>query len=106
MNNAIGNPKTEVPTTPEMNDKDYLNGVLEHTKNLVNNYSYALNESSNDFLYEKIKTMFDEISQMQRGLYNLAFQHGWYQLEKAETTKITQKLEEYEQEFPQLPEKN
>ncbi len=105
-NNMIQNPKTEVPNTPEMNDKDYLNAMLESTKNIVNNYSYALNEASNDTLYETIKTIFDETSRVQRGLYNLAFQHGWYSIEKAEIQKISQKFNEYQQEISQLPVQN
>jgi len=102
MNNKISNPITEVPNGIEMNDKDYLNSILECTKNLVNNYSYALNEASNDYIYEVIKNIFDETSRMQRGLYNLAFKHGWYQLEKAEATKINQEYNKLSTELNQL----
>ena len=41
-NNKISNPKTEVPSTTEMNDLNYITDILESVKNMVNNYSYAL----------------------------------------------------------------
>lgn len=92
MNNAnkVCNPKVEVPATKEMNDENYINDVLESLKNMVNNYSYALNEASNRTLYNVIKKIFDETSNLQRLFFDYSFQRGWYCLEKAEQQKITE----------------
>lgn len=102
MNNKISNPKTEVPNTPEMNDKDYITTMLSIEKAMVKDFAVALTEASNTDLYNDYYDMFDEISNMQRQIYNLMFKKGWYSLEKAEESKITQKLNMLEQELPQL----
>lgn len=94
MNNTISNPKTEVEKSINMNDENYLNCLLETEKNMSNNLSIALNEASNEVLYQELKKMFDEVQNMQRQLYELSFSLGWYKLEKAETNKITQKYNE------------
>lgn len=101
--NQVSNPKTEVPMTTEMNDQDYLNAILASEKDLVNSYSYALNEASNDILSANLMTIFEETHLMQRTLFNLAFEKGWYALEKAEPNKIAQKYTEYQQKENQLP---
>ena len=93
-NNTVQNPKTEIPQTSEMNDRDFLNDVLESEKNLSNNLAIALNEASNDVFFQDILDMFIESKKMTRQLYNLMFQNGWYTLEKTEQQKISQKSTE------------
>ena len=93
--NKVGNPQVEVPQTVAMNDQNYLNDLLECLKNLVNNYSYALNEMSNRELYDRIKPIFDEVSNLQRRFFDYSFQRGWYQLESAEGTKITEAYQKF-----------
>ena len=105
-NNKISNQKTEVPSTPEMNDKDYITSMLEIEKAMVKNYAVALTEASNEDLYNDYYDLFDEASNAQRDIYNLMFQKGWYSIETAEDTKITQKLNMLEQELPQLDNNN
>ncbi len=102
MNNKICNPKTEVPTTKDMNDLDYITDVLETIKNMVHNYSLALNEASNNTLYEEYKNIFDETSTIQRDLFDLMFQKGWYCLEEADNQKITESLNKYNNQLDQL----
>ena len=48
MNNKIQNPKIELDSSIEMNDENYLNDILETEKNMSVNYTYALNEASNE----------------------------------------------------------
>ena len=91
-NNEIKNPKVEVPTGIEMNDRDYLSVVLELEKNMSNNYSIALNEASNDYLYEDYFVLFEDTKDAARELYNLMFEKGWYTLEEAEEKKVTEKI--------------
>ncbi len=46
--NKIGNPETQVPKTPQMNDRDFINELLATEKYMTDSYSTALNEMSND----------------------------------------------------------
>lgn len=58
MNNQIANPKVEVPTGISCNDKDYINSLLSCLKEMSKNYVMAMNEASNESLYENIKKCF------------------------------------------------
>lgn len=101
-NNEIKNPKMEVPTGSNMNDRDYLASVLELEKNMSNNYSIALNEASNDYLYEDYFSMMEDAKDAARECYNLMFECGWYTLEKAEDNKVQQKLNCFEKKIEEL----
>ena len=92
MNNKIQNPKTEVPANSNMNDRDFLNDILESEKNMSVNYTYALNEASNEELFKRIYDMFIHIKETQRNLFELSFKKGWYTLEKAEENKINEEI--------------
>lgn len=102
MNEKIENPKTPVASNAQMNDRDYLNDILETEKNISNNFSIALDEMSNKELFEKVKNMLLDSKNMARELYDLAFQKGWYSLEKAETMKINQKQDELQTKLSEL----
>ena len=104
MNNEIKNEKVQVPNGVEMNDKDYLNSLLSCLKEMTKNFATAMTEASNDHLYEKYEEMFEDISEMQREVYEVIFQNGWYVLEKADTNKITKKYNLLNQEFINLTE--
>lgn len=101
-NNQINNPKTEVPTGINLNDKDCANALLSCLKEMVKNYSIVLTEASNETLYQEYKRMFDTYSSLQREVYELMFRKGWYTLEKAETQKINNKYQMLNQEFTDL----
>lgn len=101
-NNKISNPKTEVPTGMNLNDKDYMDNVLSSLKAMEKNYTVALTEASNEVLLEKYDEMFNEIKQYQREVYELMFKNGWYELEKADTSKINEKYTKLQQEFTSL----
>lgn len=101
-NNEIKNPKMEVPTGIEMNDCDYLKSILELEKNMSNNYSIALNEASNDYLYEDYFTLFEDTKDAARELYNLMFQYGWYTIEEAEEQKVNNKVSCFETKLEEL----
>ena len=87
----ITNPKTKVVNTISLNDKDYMNRTLTYLKELEKNYAVVLTEASNENLYNKHLNHFKEIAKLQREIYELMFQNGWYELETAETNKITTK---------------
>ena len=88
MNNKVQNPKIELDSSIEMNDENYLNDILETEKNMSVNFTYALNEASNETLFNEIYEMFKQIKEAQRNLFELSFRKGFYTLEKAETNKI------------------
>lgn len=100
MNNKeIKNSQKEVPVGIKMNDRDYLNSILELEKNMSNNYSIALNEASNDYLYEDYFSMLEDSKDMARELYNLMFKNGWYSLEEIDNTKLNDKINSLEQKL-------
>lgn len=90
MNNKVQNPKIELDSSIEMNDENYLNDILETEKNMSVNFTYALNEASNETLFNEIYEMFKQIKETQRNLFELSFRKGFYTLEKAETNKINE----------------
>ena len=90
MNNKVQNPKIELDSSIEMNDENYLNDILETEKNMSVNFTYALNEASNETLFNEIYEMFKQIKASQRNLFVLCFRKGFYTLEKAETNKINE----------------
>lgn len=101
-NNELKNDKVEVPMGISMNDCDYLNSVLTIEKNMSNNYSVALNEASNDYIYEDYFTMFEDTKDAARDLYNLMFKYGWYILEEADDTKVKQSIKKLETQIKEL----
>lgn len=101
-NNKITNPKIETPAGILMNDKDYLTCLLSCLKELSKNYAIAMTEASNESLYKSYKSTFENISTLEREVYELMFQNGWYSLEKAEMTKITEKYQTLLQEYQKL----
>lgn len=104
MNNKISNTKVEVPKGIELNDKDYLNCLLSHLKEMSKNYVIALTEASNENLYEKYYQVFDNLINLQRKTYELMFKNGWYSLEEAEDAKIIEKLSTLTTEYNDLDE--
>lgn len=90
MNNKVQNPKIELDSSIEMNDENYLNDILETEKNMSVNFTDALNEASNETLFNEIYEMFKQIKEAQRNLFELSFRKGFYTLEKAETNKINE----------------
>ena len=82
-NKKIQNPSASFPKTPQMNDRDFINDILTTEKYFSNSYSVAINEMSHQSLFQDISNIANESQLMQRELYNLMFQKGWYGLEQA-----------------------
>ena len=100
---SIQNPESQVPKTPQMNDRDFTNDMLSTEKYMTDAYSTALNEASNELLYQDLLSIFTETQNMQRELYDLMFQKGWYKLEAAEQQKLQQSYQQfkgYNNQFP------
>ena len=101
-NNKVCNPKVEVPSGMTLNDKDYISSLLSTLKGLVKNYAVSLTEASCEELYSEYREMFDTYSSLQREVYELMFNKGWYVLEKADINKISNKYQTLNQEFMDL----
>lgn len=86
----------------EMKDRDYLATILEIEKNMSNNYSIAMNEASNDDLYEDFFDMFTSIKDTARDIFDLMNHYGWDSLEPVEEAKLEKKKQDLEQKLQQL----
>lgn len=100
----IGNKVMEVPTGIELNEKDYCTCLLSTLKDMEKNYVIAMTEASNEWLYGIYKKTFLELAELQRELYILMFQNGWYQLESVESKKITDKYNMLDSDYRGLSE--
>lgn len=101
--NKIQNPETQVPKTPQMNDRDFTNDMLATGKYMTDSYCTALNEASHEQLYHDLSTIFKETQDCQRNFYNLMFKKGWYSVEAAPQQKLQQnyqKFSGYSSQFP------
>lgn len=99
----IANPKTQVPETPQMTDRDYINDMLATEKNMTNAYSVALNEASHQSLYSDLQQIFTETQQCQRDLFNLMFEKGWYSFDAEKQQNLTQSYQQYSGYSTQMP---
>lgn len=93
--NKIQNPKTQVPKTAQMNDRDMLNDMLSTEKYMTASYSVALNEASHEQLYQDLSMIFNETQQCQRDLFNLMFKKGWYKMDAANGGQLQQSHQQF-----------
>lgn len=100
----LGNTVVQVPGGIELNEKDYCTCLLSTLKDMEKNYVVAMTEASNEWLYGIYKKAFLELSEMQRELYILMFQNGWYQLETVDSKKIQDKYNMLETDYKGLSE--
>ncbi|MEK3887801.1 spore coat protein [Bacillus sp. FSL K6-3431] len=103
QNQKIQNPSMQVPKTPQMNERDFINDMLSTEKYLTDAYATALHEASHQHLYDDILTIFNETQQAQRDLFVEMFQKGWYKLEAEDQQKIQQSYQQhagYANQFP------
>ncbi|MEJ9228490.1 spore coat protein [Peribacillus butanolivorans] len=101
--NKVQNPESPVAKTPQMNDRDFINDMLATEKYFCNSLSVALHEMSNHALFHDIFSVSKENQEMQRELYNLMFEKGWYSLEKAQPNSLSQTYQQfsgYKNQFP------
>lgn len=102
MDKEITNKKIEVPKGICLNDKDYIESLLTHLKDMSKNYCVAMSEASNEKLYDMYTSMFKKISKMQRDVYELMFRCGWYPMECVSDTKISSKYNMLTTEYTDL----
>ncbi|NEU30116.1 spore coat protein [bacterium LRH843] len=99
----IKNPEMQVPKTPQMSERDFLNDMLSTEKYMTSSYGIVLHEASHDQLYQDLSNIFQETQNCQRDLYNMMFRKGFYALEAAEGQKLAQSYQQfsgYSNQFP------
>lgn len=96
------NPKVKPKSENAFNDKDMLLDALVSTKNLLNLYHTFKTETSNKDLYTKIVSLENDASQLQREIYDMMFEFGWYVLEAEPQTKIQKKVTQFTKMKKQL----
>ena len=102
-NQKIQNPQVQVPKSPQMNERDFINDMLSTEKYMTDAYTTALHEASHQHLYDDLLMIFTETQQMQRQLFNMMFQKGWYSFEAQDVQKIQQSYQQhagYSSQFP------
>lgn len=102
--NKIGNTVIEVPKGIELNEKDYCMCLLATIKEMEKNYVVSMTEASNEWLYNKYKDVFIELSDLQRKIYIQMFRNGWYQLEGVSNTKLDEKYTLLDADYKSLSE--
>ncbi|MCZ2257782.1 spore coat protein [Sporosarcina sp. G11-34] len=99
---TIKNPKTELSKKTTFNDDDLLNAALSTGKNLCNSYAASMQSASSEKLYLLLFTMFKDISQQNRKLLDLQFQHGWCSFTQATTDEIKELKGQYDESRQQF----
>jgi len=78
--------------------KAMLQDVLESVKNMVVNYSIALNEASSEFIYNEYLSQFENLSILAKELYNFSYDIGFVTLTKANSKDIKKEIDKQKQE--------
>ncbi len=99
----IQNPEMQVPKTPQMSERDFLNDMLATEKYMAGSYQTALNEMSHKQLYDKIDLIFQETQDCQRNLYDTMFRKGFYAIEAANAQKLQQSYQQFSGYTNQFP---
>ena len=102
MDNKVNNPYQEVKGNNLYNDLNMLQDILNDEKNISNNLSIALNEMSNETLYDEVMNYFEDTKDSARILFDLMFKNGWYCLEKCEDTKLNEDVQKLAQEIKEI----
>lgn len=102
QNQAQGN-TSQVPQTPQMNDRDYLNDILATEKYLTDSFNVAAREASHDALFQDVMSILTETHQVARNVYQLMFKKGWYKVEQANPLQVDQTAQQFEGYKSQFP---
>lgn len=102
MAEKIACQETSVEVTKEMTDRDYLNDCLATLKQITTNSCIAVTEMSNLKLRDEVYKFFENIEQLQRETYELAWNNGWYTLETAGQTKLSESVKTLNKRLQEL----
>lgn len=77
-----------MPANKSYSEKDIMTELLISLKHMKSEYNIFTQEASGDEVYQKIDELYQEISCMQRDVYNLMSQKGWYKMQSEKATAI------------------
>lgn len=97
QSNTIQNPEKEIlaNTSPEMNDRDFLNDILATEKYLTDGFNTFAREASHNDLHNDIRTILNETHDCERDLFNLMFKDGFYSFQTATDQEIQQAQQQF-----------
>ena len=75
-----------------MSDQLLMDNYLLILKSTVEVYVHGTLESSNSDVREHLKSCLDSIMSMQADTYDKMVEHGWYQVDNVEETKIQETI--------------
>ena len=75
-----------------MENRDYLEAILQEERDLVINYANLLNEASSNYIYKEYLKQFEKITVMTRRLLAISYSKGWLILEKENKQKLNQNI--------------
>lgn len=102
MANKVCCEQTKVDATKNMNERDYLVDILSSEKDITKNMCVALTEASNEKLHSEFLEFFNIVEELQREAYDLAWNKGWYSLEEASSSKVSEKETELQKKLDEL----
>lgn len=95
--NLIKNPSAmQIPKTPDMNERDFLNDVLATEKYISDNFNIFAREASNNELHGQVVQILNETHEAARSVFNMMFQNGQYKLTAADPQQIQQAAQQFQ----------
>ena len=83
-------------------DRIYLYNLFEKEKNLGSSYNLFLNECSNDYLYENIFSIYEDITDTAREIYNYICSKYNVDLKDANSKKLCKEIEVLEEKLEEI----
>jgi len=83
-----------------MNDQEKLTDFLCSEKKMSANYDSFASECVNVALRDEFLNLFNQSHQTQTELFKLAQNKGWYQVEQAQSSNVSQAYTKYSNQMP------
>ncbi len=88
---------------PEMNDRDRLQDLLSMEKYMATGYNIGLSEAQRPALIQLLFSMLNETHQLQKQVFDVMFQKGWYKMKAASPQEMTQLKTQFSEYTSQIP---
>lgn len=95
--------QSQAPKGPEFNDRDRINDMLMYEKYLTSAYNTGLNEMQMSKLHQDVQNILNDTHQLQKQMFDLMFNKGWYKLQAADQQQISQKAQQFQGYKSQFP---
>lgn len=84
------------PAQGQFNAKEMMNDALSTQKHLTETYNTWANECVSPTLKNEFMSILEEEHQIQHDLFKDMQQRGWYQVEQADTNKVNQAKQKFQ----------